>query len=231
MCVCSWRWRRRQRRHSRREALSRVSTCFIPPRWDDRIKTSSPPHPHLHPSLPLPLPLLLLFSPFCHKKKKCTWLDSLGTGSRPAEVLFTRVEINEWVCASEFQTSCIHHALFPANVNLVVKELNPQFATVGLQSSACWWSGCTWLSQLVLKHWPNRLLFDRTVVIKSKAAYIKMNLVSQVTSSQFMSDKLPTSCLLAQAEMIKSVLYKIHQQSANFRHKLKGKWLRRIALH
>lgn len=37
MCGCSRRW------HSHREVLSRVSTCFILPLWDDRIKTSSTP--------------------------------------------------------------------------------------------------------------------------------------------------------------------------------------------
>lgn len=48
MCGCSRRW------HSHREVLSRVSTCFILPLWDNRIKTSSAPlhHPPTHPVPP-----------------------------------------------------------------------------------------------------------------------------------------------------------------------------------
>ena len=56
VCGCSRRW------HSHREVLSRVSTCFIPPQWDNRIKTSSAPLQH-PPQDPSPI---RLYPPFTH---------------------------------------------------------------------------------------------------------------------------------------------------------------------
>lgn len=102
MCGCSRRW------HSHREVLSRVSTCFIPPLWDDRIKISSaslPSHPFGSPPPPSHAHTLELIFKYekhiirlnpCQTGLDCTWPASGPNMTLTVGGALLQTELFEW---------------------------------------------------------------------------------------------------------------------------------------